>query len=93
MPRTIKPLPADMRDWVREVCGCASFLDRSGRLGFRQGAKWIEKQTVYYTERMLDLLENPPEIPPRRAWERFIGSLRGRDSKRSKSITNATSGK
>lgn len=88
MIRTIKPLPRDMRDWVNEVCGCASFLNRAGALEFRQGAKWIEKQTVYYTERMLDLLENPPDIPSKRAWEKIRGSIRARDSKRAKPVTN-----
>lgn len=93
MPRTIKPLPADMRDWVREVCGCASFLDRSGALEFRQGTKWIEKQTVYYTERMLDLLENPPVIPSKRAWEKCRGFIRAGHSKRSKPVSDSEDSK
>jgi len=58
---TKKPLPATPAGWAREIEGTRKFLIELKQLDPNLLGGWPGKQLSYYSDRMRDLLNNPPK--------------------------------
>ncbi len=63
-----KPVPMDMRAWVREVVGVKQLLHKFEDTNYKPNQKWVDKQHQYWRVRLETLLDTPPEIPSRHYW-------------------------
>ncbi len=68
---TKRPLPTDMRMWVREVTGIFRFISRMDEYKAKSGEEWAIAQYEYYQARMADLLLHPPKLPTRFMWNKI----------------------
>ncbi len=66
-----KPVPTDMRAWVRELCGTRQYLKHLGEAETEYLPKWRMAQRDYYSARLTEIMDNPPKIPTRYRWNKY----------------------
>lgn len=69
---TNRPIPSDMRAWVKELIGMWNYIREAEYLNKEYGYKWLEKNIDYYHQRVTDLLNFPPDYPNKQAWKTFL---------------------
>jgi len=67
----LKPVPRDMRAWVRELIGTREYLQHLRACKSKYLPKWQQSQYEYYAARLDLILSNPPKIPTRYRWNKY----------------------
>lgn len=73
---TKKPIPRDIYTFCRELFGTWDHLQRIQESGLDMGPEWLQRQTEYYQSRVVDMLNNHPEMIKSNKYQNWRRQLR-----------------